>query len=102
MLKELNKYRLDDTQKQALIKALESVEGEIYLFGSRVDLQKKGGDIDILIFSETDEVMKLKLDIQTKYFMEADESIDIVIMNPKKIEKEQQAFLNSIKKVQLK
>ncbi|NLO18566.1 MAG: nucleotidyltransferase domain-containing protein [Ignavibacteria bacterium] len=102
MLKELNKYRLDDTQKQALIKALEGVEGKIYLFGSRVDLQKKGGDVDILIFSETDEAMKLKLDIQTKYFLEADESIDIVIMNPKKIEKEQQAFLNSIKKVQLK
>ncbi|HPI20813.1 MAG TPA: nucleotidyltransferase domain-containing protein [Candidatus Kapabacteria bacterium] len=101
MLEEINKYRLDETQKQALIKALDGVEGEIYLFGSRVDVDKKGGDVDILILSESNEPIKLKWDIQTKYLMEADESIDVIVFNPKNIKKEQQAFVNSIKKVQL-
>jgi len=101
MLEELNKYRLDEIQKKALSIALKGVKGKIFLFGSRVDLDKKGGDVDILILSESNEPIKLKWDIQTKYLMEADESIDVIVFNPMNIKKEQQAFVNSIKKVQL-
>ncbi len=42
--------RLDNTQKKALFKAIEGIDNETCLFGSRVDDMKKGGDIDILIF----------------------------------------------------
>jgi predicted nucleotidyltransferase len=44
--------RLYPDEKQALDKALQDVEDEVYLFGSRVDDSKKGGDIDILIYSK--------------------------------------------------
>jgi len=46
--------RLDSKQKEALDKTVKWIEDEIYLFGSRVDDTKKGGDIDILIFPKED------------------------------------------------
>ncbi len=45
--------RLKDFEIQAIKKAIYSLDSgaSIYLFGSRVDDNKKGGDIDLLIFS---------------------------------------------------
>jgi predicted nucleotidyltransferase len=48
--------RLDNKQKETLYKGIEGIENEIYLFGSRVDDAKKGGDIDILIFSGENQI----------------------------------------------
>jgi len=101
MLKDLDKYRLDDIQKKALKNVLQNVEGEIYLFGSRTDLTKRGGDVDILILSDMDEPLKLKWNLQTKYLMEADESIDIIVYNKNNLTEVQKAFLNSINKVRI-
>jgi predicted nucleotidyltransferase len=101
MLKELDKYRLDDIQKKALKNVLQNVEGEIYLFGSRTDLTKRGGDVDILIMSENVEPLKLKWELQTRYLMEADESIDIIVYNKSNLSEVQKAFLNSINKVRI-
>lgn len=101
MLKDLDKYRLDEVQKNALQNVFKDINGEIYLFDSRTDLNKRGGDVDILIISDTDEPLKLKWDLQTKYLMEADESIDIVIFNRNKLTNSQQAFFESINKVRI-
>ncbi len=101
MLKDLDKYRLDDIQKNALMKVFQNIEGEIYLFGSRTDLDKRGGDVDILILSDIEEPLKLKWELQTQYLMEADESIDIVIFNRNKLTNSQQAFFESINKVRI-
>ena len=42
--------RLDQSEIDALQFALQDVEGECFIFGSRVDDQKRGGDVDLLIF----------------------------------------------------
>ncbi|WP_309498797.1 nucleotidyltransferase domain-containing protein [Sulfurovum sp.] len=62
------------------LKAL-SLNAKIYLFGSRVDDTKKGGDIDLLVVS--DEITKKDLRILRveffKYFGE--QKLDIVLDN---------------------
>ena len=93
--------RLDSKQKGALDKAIKGIEDEIYLFGSRVEDTKKGGDIDILIFSEEDPY-KLSQSVAIQYFMECEEKIDVIVMDPENLSLEQEAFLNTITKERLK
>ncbi len=88
--------RLDNTEAKALRKAVEDINGDIYLFGSRVDDAKKGGDVDILIFSK-ENAFKLSRKVSIRFFMECEEKIDVVVMNKLKLTREQNAFLNVIK-----
>jgi len=55
-------------------------EGEIYLFGSRVDDSKKGGDIDLyLVLKEHDNLFEKKLKFLSRVKRElGDQKIDIV------------------------
>jgi predicted nucleotidyltransferase len=56
-------------------------EGEIYLFGSRVDDTKRGGDIDLYIDSaSTQELSRKKIDflVQLKNAI-GEQKIDVVI-----------------------
>ena len=66
--------------------------GEIYLFGSRVDDSKKGGDIDLyLVLSNFDDLFKKKLKFLSRIKRElGDQKIDIVFNtdNTRLIEKE--------------
>jgi predicted nucleotidyltransferase len=93
--------RLDRVEKAALENAIADADGEVYLFGSRVDDTKKGGDIDILVFSE-ESPFKVSQDVSVKFFMECEEKIDVVVINPNKLTKEQEAFLKIIEKEKLK
>ena len=78
-------------EKYALDNAIKDVAGEVYLFGSRVFDEKKGGDIDILIFSG-ENPYRLSQNVSVNFFMECEEKIDVVVMNPDKLTEYQQAF----------
>lgn len=72
--------RLTEEEKRALKKALEGFEGEVYLFGSRLREDLKGGDIDILLIPKNSEnLVELALRVQTKFLLECDQSIDVLV-----------------------
>jgi len=74
--------RLDEDEKKALKHALKDFHGEIYLFGSRTDNSKMGGDIDILLMPKAKSgSLKLTLDIQRKFFSQCEENIDVLVYN---------------------
>ena len=90
--------RLLEKEKAALTYALQGVEGEVYLYGSRTDPSRKGGDIDLLIFSRVASPYRLSQDISVKFRMECDEKIDVLVVNPDHIPETQKHFLTSIQK----
>jgi len=88
--------RLDSIERTALKQALIDIEGEVYLFGSRVDNSKRGGDIDLLVFSEKDP-FELSREIAIKFFMKCEEKLDVVVMHPKRRSNAEEAFLKMLK-----
>ena len=87
--------RLDPIEKEALNHALQNVKGEVFLFGSRVDHSKKGGDIDLLIFSKENPFV-LSKKVSVDFNMKCEEKIDVVVMNPDEMSTEQNAFLRTL------
>ena len=87
--------RMDAEEKRALDIALKDVVGEVYLFGSRVFDSEHGGDIDILIFSDEDP-FSLSRKVAARFFMECEEKIDVVVINPHRQTSLQRAFLNTL------
>jgi len=73
--------RLRNLEKESIVKAVKSFDPDsrIYLFGSRVDDNRKGGDIDLLII--TDKIsLDAKLAIKRMIFQEVEEQkIDIIL-----------------------
>jgi len=89
--------RLSKIERQALEEALNGVREEVYLFGSRVDDAGKGGDIDILIFSEENPLL-LSQRVTLAFMRICEEKIDVIVFNPRELSEEQKAFLAVIKK----
>jgi len=68
-------------------------KSEIYIFGSRIDMNKKGGDIDIFIIPENrdnlfDKKIKTKMELEERLLI----PIDIVIHKNFDYEIEKQAL----------
>ncbi len=81
--------RLNDNDIKSIKKVAKAVFGEtakIWLFGSRTDNKRKGGDIDLLIqckqaISRSDlYLLKIKFLVQLKKIIE-DQKIDVFIDN---------------------
>ena len=76
--------RLSEKEKSTIVQAVAEFDttARVYLFGSRVDDTKKGGDIDLLVLSSSID-LNTKLKIKAKIFQFlADQTIDIVIATP--------------------
>ena len=72
--------RLSDIERKALKTALTDFDGEVYLFGSRLDPKKRGGDIDILLKPRSiQNFLTLKLAIAGKFMKELEQSLDVVV-----------------------
>ena len=91
--------RLTRFEKDALFKAVKGLDN-VYLFGSRVDDSKKGGDIDILIFSDQPS-FQLTRRVSCDFFSYCEEKLDVLVIDPDNISNEQQAFINTIEMVKL-
>ena len=75
--------RLFHEEKRAIKEAVHAVDpaAQIYLFGSRTDDTKRGGDIDLLIFSRK-ITFEDKLRIKSRIFQEIEEQkIDMVLVS---------------------
>ena len=94
--------RLDSQQKLALQTALDEINATVYLFGSRVDLYAKGGDVDLLLVLNDDQpdVFKTMMQVSKKYQTLCDEKIDVLVYPEfQKLNKEQKAFFDNINKI---
>ena len=66
-----------DSLKQSIVQILP--DAKIYLFGSRVDDLKKGGDIDILIIANRILTFSEKAKIEMQFFMKfGEQKLDLV------------------------
>ena len=88
--------RLLDQERTALRHALEGVDGKAFLYGSRTDPDRKGGDIDVLVLSRADSPYRLAQRIAVRFRMLCDEKIDVLVINPDEVPDEQSAFLSLI------
>jgi predicted nucleotidyltransferase len=73
--------RLNQQEINAIKQSVQALDAhaKIYLFGSRVDINKKGGDIDLLIFSQALDYND-KLRIKRRLFEQIEEQkVDIII-----------------------
>ena len=73
--------RITEHEKYAIIDAVKNIDSDaqIWLFGSRADDSKKGGDIDIGILSSKVDVME-EIEIRQKIYDKiGEQKIDLVV-----------------------
>ena len=72
--------RFDTQEKEALKYALANFKGKVYVFGSRLDAAKKGGDIDIMVVpDEKVSALKLSIEIQKRFFSMCEQKLDVIV-----------------------
>lgn len=92
--------RLSSEQRRAIKDTFLEVfrDGEIYLFGSRADDEKRGGDIDLYIVSSCkEELARKKIDFLVKLKSKiGEQKIDVVLSKDTTRPIEQEAIKNGI------
>ena len=100
-LKQTGRVRLDAEEIDALAHALEGLApARLALFGSRVEPDRRGGDVDLLILTDA-PAYELSKRVATRFFSRCEERIDVVVLPAHGATPEQQAFLESIAPVDI-
>ena len=73
--------RLSQAERKIIIDTIEKIFGtcDIYLFGSRLDESKKGGDIDLFIVAKGTDLFKKKIKAAAKLEQLLQKPVDIVV-----------------------
>jgi len=96
----LENVRLDAAEKNALMYAIKDISDEVYLLGSRLDNYKRGGDIDLLIFSKQNS-LNLSLQVTRNFFIKCEEKIDVLVLDKDNLSKVEKAFIKTLKLVKI-
>jgi predicted nucleotidyltransferase len=74
--------RLDQLERDALKFAFKDFKGNVFLFGSRLDDQKRGGDVDLIIIPDNKPYanpFKGSMEIQKRFFSRLEQSLDVIV-----------------------
>ena len=101
VLSQTGRVRLDTEEIDALAYALDGLAPDrVALFGSRVESDRRGGDVDLLILSDA-PAYELSKRIATRFFSRREEKIDVVVLPSHGTTPEQHAFLDLVKGIDL-
>lgn len=80
--------RLLSKETQAIRQVLLNADpqGRIFLFGSRIDDEKRGGDIDIFFESSKELGLKTKLSLEYKLTTLCETKVDLLVKTPEQEE----------------
>lgn len=93
--------RLDDAEAAALATAVDGVAADaIELFGSRTDPASRGGDIDLLILTSAPRFETAR-QVSRRFFMQCEERIDVVVLDPDRLTSAEAAFLRSLRRLRI-
>ncbi|CAG0932974.1 MAG: hypothetical protein EFKGCFLK_01744 [Rhodocyclaceae bacterium] len=93
--------RLSKEEIRALRAALDGlpIEG-VFLFGSRADDARRGGDIDLLLYSRA-PAFALAHKVSSRFALALDAKLDVLVVDPDRPTEEEQAFLSTLRPVPL-
>lgn len=97
LFSEKRRLRLSDAEISALKRALTGVPyRNAFLFGSRTNDAARGGDIDLLLYSDAPP-FETAHQVASRFAREFDARLDVLVVNPDKPTAEQSAFLSTLK-----
>jgi hypothetical protein len=100
-LRRSGTVRLDDVEAAALAAAVDGVVADsVELFGSRTDPAGRGGDIDVLLLTTAPRFATAR-QLSTRFFMQCEERIDVVVLDPDQLTPGEHAFLGSLRRVRI-